>query len=97
MKQEQAHIIESRDSELYSLAYLRTISEDNEDFIFESLHIFKFSVAVKIIELKTAAIKGNNKKAAEIAHNIKPSFQMLSINYAREIVMILTLENRQKL
>lgn len=85
MKQETHISIEKTDAETYSLSYLRTISENDENFIIESLHIFKFSVAVKLMELSSAVKRGDEKRAGEIAHNIKPSFEMLSIDFAREI------------
>ncbi len=62
---------------LYSLEYLREISGGNSEFINESIEIFKSSVRQQLAELEIASKENNDQKASEIAHNIKPSFEML--------------------
>lgn len=73
------------DEKPYSLEYLKMISEGNEKFIFETLQLFKSSVKIKLDELKAVADVGEIKNAGEIAHNIKPSFEMLGSETGREI------------
>ncbi|WP_142786340.1 response regulator transcription factor [Changchengzhania lutea] len=66
--------IEDKD---YSLDYLRDLSDGSEEFVLTSLNIFRDSVAVKLMEIKEALAINEFKTVREIAHNIKPSFEML--------------------
>ncbi|KGO79166.1 hypothetical protein Q763_14920 [Flavobacterium beibuense F44-8] len=61
----------------YSLEYLNVISDSNFEFIKETLIIFRTSVKDKLIQLREALGQNDFKSVAEIAHNIKPSFEML--------------------
>ncbi|MEE1899818.1 Hpt domain-containing protein [Flavobacterium rakeshii] len=61
----------------YSLEYLNVISDSNFEFIKETLVIFRTSVKDKLIQLREALGQNDFKSVAEIAHNIKPSFEML--------------------
>lgn len=61
----------------YSLDYLNAISDSNFEFIKETLIIFRTSVKDKLIQLREALGQNDFKSVAEIAHNIKPSFEML--------------------
>jgi len=67
----------------YSLDYLKQLSDNDTAFILESLQIFKDSVYVKINELKQAIKNLEYNTAREIAHNIKPSFEMLDNDYSK--------------
>jgi len=82
---------------LYSLDYLEEISGGNSEFIKDSIAIFISSVKQQLIELKIASKENNDQKASEIAHNIKPSFEMLDNKEGAEICNKLTydLENHQ--
>ncbi|PZD76760.1 Hpt domain-containing protein [Mesonia sp. K7] len=70
----------STEENLYSLNYLRDLSSDNEDFIDKMLSTFITSVGEKIDEmchLLQHKTEENYKRIKEIAHSIKPSFEML--------------------
>jgi HPt (histidine-containing phosphotransfer) domain-containing protein len=75
--------------QLYSLDYLKQVSDNNNDFIIETLIIFNSSVEEKIKELKIALIDKDYDKIAQIAHNIKPSFEMLENKNAVNICSLL--------
>jgi len=82
---------------LYSLNYLKEISGGNSEFIRDSVAIFKSSVQAQIKELEIASEENNDQKASEIAHSIKPSFEMMENKEGSEICNKLTydLENYQ--
>ena len=61
----------------YSVDYLKELADGNEEFIIESLLLFKQSVASKLQELQTALDGRELDKVRKIAHSIKPSFQMV--------------------
>jgi len=81
------------DAKAYSLNYLNTIAGDNHDFLIDCLRTFISSVSGKMEELKTAVNSNNNKDIGAIAHNIKPSFEMLENDTARDLCNILTYES----
>lgn len=61
----------------YSLAYLRNLSEGDESFVVESIRIFNYSVGERIIEMQSLLQQNDFKQIGDVAHNIKPSFEML--------------------
>ena len=64
-------------SKHYSLSYLNNLSDGDEAFIFESLKIFNESVGKRIREIENLFHEGDYKEVSNLAHNIKPSFEML--------------------
>lgn len=69
----------------YSLNYLRNIYDENEDFIIASVHLFSDSVSVKLTEITKALANNEFKVVRDIAHNIKPSFEMLENNAGKDL------------
>ncbi|MEH6656777.1 Hpt domain-containing protein [Leeuwenhoekiella marinoflava] len=65
------------DSKPYSLSYLSNLSDGDEAFIYESLKIFNESVGQCVTEIENLFQQGNYKEVSNLAHNIKPSFEML--------------------
>ena len=65
------------DDKPYSLSYLSNLSDGDTDFICESLKIFNESVGMRIQEIENAFEAGAYKEVSNLAHNIKPSFEML--------------------
>ena len=89
--------VQTYEERLYSLDYLKEISGGNLEFINDSIEIFKSSVRQQLAELEIASKENNDQKASEIAHNIKPSFEMLDNKEATAICNKLTydLKNHQ--
>lgn len=77
---------------VYSLDYLETISGGNQEFLVDCLRTFISSVSDKMNELKVAVGSNDNTAIGAIAHNIKPSFEMLENDKARDICNKLTYE-----
>ncbi len=77
---------------VYSLEYLETISGGNHEFLIDCLKTFISSVSGKMEELKAAVSNNDIKSIGAIAHNIKPSFEMLENEKARDICNMLTYE-----
>ncbi|TRZ44336.1 hypothetical protein [Robertkochia solimangrovi] len=80
-----AKIKGGRSSSFYSLNYLKDLSDNDQDFIAESISIFKTSVEQKLIGLQVTIAENDFKKSREITHNIKPSFEMLENDECREL------------
>ncbi|MDO7173264.1 hypothetical protein [Mariniflexile sp. AS56] len=73
------------DDKDYSLDYLINLSDGNEEFILTSLNIFRDSVAVKLAEINEALLINQFNTIREIAHNIKPSFEILESTIGRDL------------
>ncbi len=78
-----------KQTKVFSLDYLIKLSDNNEEFIQESIQLFLESVSAKLEELKTAITDGNYNAAREIAHNVKPTFAMLGNDKGRDICDII--------
>ncbi|WP_442846096.1 Hpt domain-containing protein [Leeuwenhoekiella sp. H156] len=63
--------------ELYSLDYLKELSDGDPVFINQSIQMFIETVGPRIEELKALSAAKAYQKIAEVAHNIKPSFEMI--------------------
>lgn len=81
--------IENSGSKLYSLNYINELSDDNEEFTILTLKIFIDSVAERIRDLKEALFKNDFNSISEIAHNIKPSFEMIENEEGAQLCEIL--------
>lgn len=62
---------------LYSLDYLKEVSDNNLPFIKESLLLFKNSVAKDVEELYFKLKSASYNEIRQLAHRIKPSFAMV--------------------
>lgn len=81
---------ETKEIKQYSLEYLKEISGNNTEFINGSLEIFIKSVAQQLHEIDKAASERDFEKIKKIAHNIKPSFEMLLNEKATKVCNTLT-------
>lgn len=75
---------------VYSLNYLNTLSSGDNDFIIDCLGVFITSVTAKLSQLSEALQQKDYKTIGEIAHNIKPSFEMLESSLSADICNKLT-------
>jgi CheY-like chemotaxis protein/HPt (histidine-containing phosphotransfer) domain-containing protein len=76
----------------YSLNYLRDIFEGHEESVFESLELFSTSVNTDMEQLNIELQDRDYNRIREIAHSIKPSFEMLENETGRSICHYLNSE-----
>ncbi|WP_417886574.1 Hpt domain-containing protein [Zunongwangia sp.] len=69
--------IQTNKEKIYSLDYLKEVSDNNLDFIQESLELFKESLIKDLEDLEFNLKLGAYKEIRSLAHRIKPSFAML--------------------
>jgi len=62
---------------LYALNYLKELSDGDMVFIESSIQIFMSTVAPRIEEIKKMLSSKDYQSLAAVAHNIKPSFEMI--------------------
>jgi len=69
----------------YSLNYLRDIFDGHEESVLESLELFSKSVNTELDQLNVELQDKDYNRIREIAHSIKPSFEMLENETGRSI------------
>jgi HPt (histidine-containing phosphotransfer) domain-containing protein len=79
-------------SDSYSLNYLRDIFEGHDESVFESLELFSTSVNTELEQLNVGLQDRDYNRIREIAHSIKPSFEMLENETGRSICHLLNSE-----
>ena len=71
----------------FDLAYLRSISDDNHEFLQEMLQTFVESIPPVLREMEAAVNEENWKKLSRLAHQIKPSFSLMGMTALRKTVV----------
>jgi len=78
-------ILGSASNKTYSLDFLKELSDNNPEFISSSVSLFVTSVSEKMEEMQEAISKNNYNSVSSIAHNIKPSFEMIESEGGRDL------------
>ncbi|WP_318312723.1 Hpt domain-containing protein [Flagellimonas crocea] len=76
---------DSKEEQLFSLDYLNELSDNDPEFLLESLQLFQDTLDSRLNDLKMAVSESNINEARQIAHNIKPSFAMLGNGTGRAL------------
>ncbi len=71
----------------FDLSYLRTISNNNEDFIKEMIATFIQTLPLSIQEIKDASATNNWENLGRGVHKIKPSITLIGLNDAKSLAM----------
>ena len=69
----------------FSLEYLEHTYDGNQEMIHETLAIFQNSVEEKLKEIQHFLDHDNHEEVRNVAHNIKPSFEMITNKKGTEI------------
>jgi PAS domain S-box-containing protein len=73
----------------FDLTYLRSVSDNNHDFIQEMIRTFVQSVPPVLEEMEIALGKKSWEKLSRLAHQIKPSFSLLGMDTLRKTVIFI--------
>jgi HPt (histidine-containing phosphotransfer) domain-containing protein len=71
----------------FDLAYLRSISGNNPEFLQEMIQTFVHSIPPILKEMQAAIAGKNWKKLSRLAHQIKPSFGLMGMDALRKTVL----------
>lgn len=80
----------------FDLAYLRTISDNNVDFLQEMIQTFVQSIPPILKDMQQALTDKNWKKLSRLAHQIKPSFSLMGMEALRKTVFFIEENADQK-
>ena len=87
--------IETPAKSSFDLAYLRSISDNNREFLQEMIDTFVQSIPPVLEEMAQSLKEKNWKKISRLAHQIKPSFSLLGMETLRKTVFYIE-ENAEK-
>lgn len=71
--------------DLYSLDYLKELSDGDKSFIAQSVKLFVETVGPRVVELTELLSSKKYQEISDLAHNIKPSFEMILNKKGAEI------------
>jgi PAS domain S-box-containing protein len=80
----------------FDLAYLRSVSDNNHDFLQEMIQTFVQSIPPVLEEMQKCVDEKNWHKLSRLAHQIKPSFSLLGMEELRKTVFFIEQNADQK-
>lgn len=78
---------ERRQTMKYDFTYLKSVSENNEEFIKEMIQTFIQTIPGVLIEMTTSVTEKDWEKLAKLAHQIKPSLALMGMTDLRAKVV----------
>lgn len=70
----------------FDLAYLRSVSDNNQEFLQEMIQTFVQTIPPVLGEMGTALSTANWTKLSRLAHQIKPTFSLMGMDALRKTV-----------
>jgi PAS domain S-box-containing protein len=80
----------------FDFTYLRTISNNNEEFIKEMIQTFLQTIPGTLNEMRNCLQQKDWEKLARFAHQIKPSFTLMGIDELRPVVVSIEENGKNK-
>lgn len=92
---EKSQEISPKQNDYYSLNYLNELSGGDKQFIEETIELFSLTINLELKNLKEVLFQKNYIRIREIAHGIKPSFEMLENETGRGICHLLNSDAKE--
>ena len=80
----------------FDLAYLRSVSDNNQEFIQEMIQTFVQSIPPILKKMDKSVSEKNWEKLSGLAHQIKPSFSLLGMDSLRKTIFYIEENAHQK-
>jgi PAS domain S-box-containing protein len=74
---------------VFDFTYLRTVSENNEEFLREMIQTFIQTIPPILSDMNVSVSEKNWDKLSKLAHQIKPSFVLMGMNDLRSKVLMI--------
>ena len=87
--------VSPKQNDYYSLNYLSELSGGDQEFIQESIELFSVTINSELRNLKEVLNQKDYLRIREIAHGIKPSFEMLENETGRGICHLLNSDAKE--
>jgi PAS domain S-box-containing protein len=86
----------SREKAAYDFTYLRSLSENNEEFIREMIQTFIQTIPPVLSDMNTSILDENWERLSKLAHQIKPSLALMGMNELRTQVLFIEENGKAK-
>ncbi len=80
----------------YDLSYLRSISNNNEEFIQEMMQTFVQTIPGVVNQMREGLAEKNFERISRLAHQVKPSFTLLGIHDQRPNILFIEENGKAK-
>lgn len=80
----------------YDLSYLRSISNNNEEFIEEMMQTFVQTIPGVLDQMRGGLAEKNFELISRLAHQVKPSFTLLGIHDQRQTILFIEENGKAK-
>jgi PAS domain S-box-containing protein len=80
----------------YDLSYLRSISNNNEEFIQEMMQTFVQTIPGVLDQMREGLAEKNFERISRLAHQVKPSFTLLGIHDQRTSILFMEENGKAK-
>jgi HPt (histidine-containing phosphotransfer) domain-containing protein len=88
--------IEPKQDTSFDFTYLRNVSGNNEEFIREMIVTFIQTIPPILTEMNTSVTKKDWEKLSKLAHQIKPSLQLMGMNELRTDLLAIEHSSKEK-
>jgi PAS domain S-box-containing protein len=80
----------------FDFAYLRNVSGNNEEFIREMVQTFIQTIPPILTEMNASATRKDWEKLSKLAHQIKPSLQLMGMNELRTELLVIERSSKER-
>lgn len=95
-KKENEKPMEPSRTASYDLTYLRSISNNNEEFIQEMMQTFVQTMPGVLDQMRDGLAEKNFEAISRLAHQVKPSFTLLGIHDQRQAILYIEENGKAK-
>lgn len=85
-----------KEKSIFDFSYLRSISGNNQEFIREMVQTFIQTIPAILLDMNQALNENDWTKLSRLAHQIKPSFQLMGVNDMKSTVLFIEENGKNK-
>jgi PAS domain S-box-containing protein len=89
VKEEEKASAKTKKKKSFDLNYLRTVSDNNEEFIREMVQTFVSTIPEVLNDMSEALINKDWDRVARLAHKIKPTFTLMGLDELKSTIVFI--------